>query len=350
MDTVITNIKPPKQTPLEVKPSVTGSIRSSWRKLVAPYQHAVLESSIRMLANTLLPFLGLWALMIYSLQISQWLTLALVIPAAAFQVRLFIIFHDCGHGSYFKSHKANSLVGFFLGVLLFTPSEDWWHQHALHHATAGNLDKRGFGDVTTWTVEEYMQNTPWKRFMYGFFRHPLIMFTFGPIYSFVLLNRFEHPGNGKKERRSIILTNLALLAIAAVMSLTIGWKNYLLIQLPLIWLSGVLGIWLFYIQHQYEDVYWARDNEWDFASAALEGASFYKLPRLLQWFSGNIGFHHIHHLSPRIPNYLLEKCFEENPPLQNAETITIRSSLKSMSLRLWDEKSRKLVSFRDIKN
>jgi omega-6 fatty acid desaturase (delta-12 desaturase) len=350
------------ETPLvaeRLKPGLTSSLpktstgenlKANWRKLVAPYQHAELSRSLLMIADTLIPYLALWTLMIYSLQISYWLTLALVVPTAAFQVRLFIIFHDCGHGSFFKSHQANATVGFFLGILLFTPSEDWWHQHALHHATAGNLDKRGFGDVMTWTVDEYLQSSPFQRFTYGFFRHPLIMFTFGPFYSFLLLNRFSRKGNGKKERQSVFLTNLFLLAIFAIFTLTIGWSQYLSIQLPLMWLSGTVGIWLFYIQHQFENVYWVRENEWDFANAALEGASYYKLPRVLKWISGNIGFHHIHHLSPRIPNYLLEKCFNENPAFQEAvETITIRTSIKSVSLRLWDEKARKLISFRDIK-
>jgi omega-6 fatty acid desaturase (delta-12 desaturase) len=324
-------------------------LRSTWRKLVAPYQHSDTRRSLVMLADSLIPYLIGWALIIYSLHISYWLTLALIIPTALFQVRLFIIFHDCGHGSFFNDRQANSLVGFFVGILVLTPSEDWWHQHALHHATAGNLDRRGQGDIMTLTVEEYQRSSWWKRLTYGFFRHPLIMFTFGPLYIFLLSQRFPEKGAGKKERRSVYLTDLALLAIFAAFSLTIGWEQFLMILLPLTWLGGMLGIWLFYIQHQYENVYWERQTDWDFLAAALQGASYYKLPGILQWFSGNIGFHHIHHLSPRIPNYYLEKCFVENPPLQNAQTITLRSSLKSLSLRLYDESSRKLVSFKDIR-
>jgi len=326
-----------------------SNLKSNWRKLVAPYQHSDLNQSIRQLVTTLVPYVACWTLMIYSLHISYWLTLALVIPTALFQMRLFIMFHDCGHGSFFNSHKANSVVGFFLGVLVFTPSEDWWRQHALHHATAGNLDKRGLGDIMTLTVAEYQQSSPWKRLTYGFFRHPLIMFTFGPIYIFLISQRLPSKGAGVKERRSVYLTDLVLLAIIAVFSLTIGLDKYLMIQLPLAWLAGMVGIWMFYIQHQYENVYWERDNNWDYFCAALQGASFYKLPGIMQWFSGNIGFHHIHHLSPRIPNYYLDKCFEENPALQNAETFTFRTGLKSLSLRLYDESARKLVSFKDMR-
>jgi len=327
---------------------ITPALRTNWRKFVAPYQHSDLTKSIIQLANSFIPFLIGWALMIYSLRISPWLTLALVIPTALFEVRMFIIFHDCGHGSFFNSQKANSLVGFIMGVFVLTPSEDWWHQHALHHATAGNLDKRGYGDVMTLTVEEYQQSTPWKRFMYGFFRHPLVMFTFGPLYIFAISNRFASKNASKKQRQSVVLTNLALLAITAILCLTIGWANFLLIMLPLTWLAGALGIWMFYIQHQYENVYWERNNAWDFVCSALQGASYYKLPRIAQWFTGNIGFHHIHHLSPRIPNYFLEKCFNETPEFQDAEIITLRASLRSLPLRLWDEQSRKLVSFAAI--
>ncbi len=325
------------------------NIKSGWRKMVAPYQRSDTTRSIALLAASLIPYLMCWALMVYSLNVSYWLTLALIIPTGLFQVRLFIIFHDCGHGSYFNSRQANSLVGFFLGILVKTPSEDWWHQHALHHATAGNLDKRGLGDIMTLTVDEYLASSWWKRLTYGFFRHPLIMFTFGPLYVFMITQRFPSKGVGKKERRSVYLTDLALVVLYVVMMLSIGWVQFLAIDVVLTWFAGLLGIWLFYVQHQYENVYWERDNAWDFVASALQGASYYKLPPILQWFSGSIGFHHIHHLAPRIPNYYLEKCFNENPALQNAETLTLRTSLNSLSLRLYDEKSRRLVSFKDIR-
>jgi len=329
-------------------PAVKAGSKNYWQKLVAPYAHSDLRRSLGQLANSLLPYLALWGLMIWSLRISYLLTLALVIPAAGFLVRLFIIFHDCGHGSFFKSNTVNRWVGFFLGVLVFTPSENWWHDHAIHHATAGNLDKRGVGDITTLTVEEYAQGSKWKRLTYGLFRHPLIMFIFGPILVFIIMNRVPSRGAGKRERRSVVLANLTLLAIFLIASVTIGWKAYLMIQLPVMWLAGSIGLWLFYIQHQFEDVYWVRNDQWDFTHAALDGASFYKLPKVIQWFSGNIGYHHIHHLMPRIPNYFLEKCYEDNPDLQCPTTFSLRSSLKALSLRLWDEQDHRMVGFRGV--
>ena len=325
------------------------NLRSSWRKMVAPYQYSDLRRSLGQLANSLLPYLALWVLMIFSLRVSYWLTLVLIIPAAGFLVRLFIIFHDCGHGSFFKSTTANRRVGFFLGLLVFTPSDSWWHAHAVHHASAGNLDKRGVGDVMTMTVEEYQKASPWQRFSYRFFRHPAVLLGLGPFFTFLIAPRFPNAASSKSDRRSIWLTDLALLVVFAVMSLLIGVKEYLIIQIPVMWLAGAIGIWMFYVQHQFENVYWARSSEWDYTRAALEGASFYRLPRVLQWFTGNIGFHHIHHLSPRIPNYFLEKCFKENPALAAPVTINFLTALKTIPLRLWDEQTRRMVGFRALK-
>ncbi len=244
------------------------------KKMLAPYQNSDLGRSIGQLANSLLPYLALWALMIYSLQYSYWITVVLLIPAAGFLVRIFIIFHDCGHGSFFQSKAANRYVGFFLGVLTFTPGESWWHAHAVHHATVGNLDKRGVGDVMTMTVEEY-QNSNWlTKAVYAFFRYPLVMFGLGPIFIFMLRQRIPHPGAKWKEIRSVILTDLALAGIAWGLIAAFGWKAYVLIQLPVMWLAGLFGIWLFYIQHQYESVYWSRSPQWDFISASMKGSSF----------------------------------------------------------------------------
>jgi acyl-lipid omega-6 desaturase (Delta-12 desaturase) len=332
-----------------VIPAAKPGSKNYWQKLVAPYAHSDLRYSLGQLANSLLPYLALWGLMIWSLHISYLITLVLVIPASGFLMRLFIIFHDCGHGSFFKSTTANRWVGFFLGVLAFTPSENWWHDHAIHHATTGNLDKRGVGDVMTMTVEEYVQSSPWKRLTYRLFRHPLIMFIFGPILVFFIMDRIPSPTAGKRERRSVIFANLTLLAIFLIASFTIGWKAYLLIQIPVMWLAGAIGLWLFYIQHQFEEVYWVRNDQWDFTHAALDGASFYKLPRIIQWFSGNIGYHHIHHLMPRIPNYFLEKCYNENPDLQCPATFNLGNSLKSLKLRLWDEQAHRMVGFKGAK-
>lgn len=320
-----------------------------WKKAIRPYQNPDMRRSLWQLVNTLVPYVGLWFLMYHSLKISYWITLALAFPAAGLAARVFIIFHDCGHGAFFKSKRANRVVGFITGVLLFTPYDNWRHNHAVHHATAGDLDRRDVGDVWTLTVDEYLNAPRATQLAYQLIRHPLILFGIGAHLQFLILQRLTRTAAGKRERQSVHLTNLALLAIVIVMSLTIGFKEYLLIQLPIIMIAATFGVWLFYVQHQFEDVYWERHENWDYVQASLKGSSFYKLPKLLQWFSGNIGFHHIHHLSPRIPNYYLERCFNEIPEFQQPTTLTLLSSLKSLPLRLWDEKQRKLVGFKALK-
>lgn len=324
-------------------------LASSWRKIVAEYTSPDVRKAVWQIITSVGPYLLLFALMVWTSHISYWITLALAVPAALFMVRVFIIFHDCGHGSFFASQKANRAIGYLTGILTFTPYESWAHDHAIHHATAGDLDRRGVGDVPTMTVEEFVAAPRWQRWGYAFIRHPLVLFGFGQLYIFLFSHRFTRPGMGKRERQSIIITNLALLAILAITSLTIGWKTYLLVQLPIIWIGGAIGEWMFYVQHQFEGVYWARHKEWDYVKSAVLGASFYKLPRLLQWFSGNIGFHHIHHLSPRIPNYNLEKCHRENPIFNIAPTVTLLTSLRSLRLRLWDESARRLIGFRELR-
>jgi len=318
---------------------------TAWRSAVAPFQHADTRRSAWQLVNSLIPYLAFWILMYWSLSISYWLTLALSVLAAGFMVRLVIIFHDCGHGSFFASQRANDAVGIFTGILTFTAYYDWRHSHAVHHATAGDLDRRGTCDVLTMTVDEYRDAAWWKRLAYRMYRFPPVMLGIGPSFVFLLVQRFPIRVAGKRERNSVLWTDLALLAIVVAAVLTIGWQAYLLIQIPIIVFGGAAGVWLFYIQHQFEGVYWERHEKWDFVAAALRGSSFYKLPKVLQWFNGNIGFHHVHHLSPRIPNYNLEACHNASPLLQAVKPITIRSSLKSLRLRLWDERSRRLVGF-----
>jgi omega-6 fatty acid desaturase (delta-12 desaturase) len=312
---------------------------------VTPYQHADVRRSVGQLADSVLPYLALWAVMIYTWNISYWLTLPLIVLAAGFLVRVFIIFHDCGHGAFFKSQRANDVVGVITGVLTFTPYYHWRHHHALHHATAGNLDRRGIGDVWTMTVAEYQAASRWRRFAYRFFRFPLVTFLIGPIFMFVIAQRFPTEPAGRREKLSVHATNLALAGIVALAVFAIGWRAYLAIQLPIMLVAGAAGVWLFYVQHQFDGTYWARQPNWDFAKAALQGSSLYKLPRVLQWFSGNIGFHHIHHLSPRIPNYFLQRCYEENPILQQVRPLTLLASLRSLRLHLWDEAQGQLVGF-----
>jgi len=327
-----------------------GANQKLWRKIVAEYQKPNITRSIWQLTNTLVLYIVLWILMVLSLNVSYWLTLLLAPIAAGMYVRLFIIFHDCGHGSFFKSSKANHLVGSIVGVLVFTPYFYWRQSHAIHHATAGNLDKRGIGDVWTMTVEEYLAASPWKQFIYRAYRNPILMFGIGPIFMFLIAQRIPTRNRSfrKRERNSIHWTNLGLLIFGTLVSLLIGFKNFLLIQIIVMWIASSVGVWLFYVQHQFDGVYWERAKNWDFVKAGLEGSSFYKLPKILQWFTGNIGFHHIHHLSPRIPNYLLEKCHRENKIFQ-VKPMDLLSSFKSLTFRLWDEKTRLLVHFRYLK-
>jgi omega-6 fatty acid desaturase (delta-12 desaturase) len=290
--------------------------------------------------------------MVLSLNYSYWLTLALAIPTAGFLARIFIIQHDCGHGSFFKSRKANDYLGSFCGVLTFTPYYYWRKSHAIHHATASNLAERGIGDIYTMTVREYLQQSKWGRLKYRLYRHPLFLFVIVPTFLFVVLYRFPHPDSKswKRERASVWWTNVMLAALAVGLGLTIGFKALLLVHLPIMVLAATVGTWLFFVQHQFEDTYWAKEDEWDYTLAALKGSSYYKLPKVLQWFTGNIGFHHIHHLSPRIPNYLLEKCHEENPIFHQVIVLTLWTSFKSIFLSLWDEDQGRLVSFRQLKS
>lgn len=316
-----------------------------WKDVVAKYQQPSLWRSTFQLVNSLGPYCVLWVLMYRSLAVSYWLTLPLAVLAGGFLVRLFIIHHDCGHGSFFRSRTANDICGFITGVLTFTSYHLWRWAHAVHHAGSGDLDRRDLGSVWTLTVQEYLEAPFCKRFAYRVVRNPFILFVIIPSLLFLVLHRFASAGASKRDRWSVYWTNLAILAVAAVLSYFGGLKAYLEIQLTVITLTGTIGVWLFYVQHQFEGVYWHRHGEWDYTSAALEGSSYYRLPRILQWFSGNIGFHHIHHLSPRIPNYYLEKCHNADPLFQRVTTVTLVSSLKSLTYRLWDERHHRLVGY-----
>ncbi len=322
---------------------------AAWRKIVTQYQKPSLGRAIWQMSNTLVPYAALWYLMYLSMAVSYWLVVPLAVLAALFVVRIFIIFHDCGHGSYFKSRTANDVVGFITGVITLTPYYHWRWEHAIHHASAGDLDQRGTGDVWTMTVEEYLKSSRWKRFAYQLSRNPFILFGLAPLYLFVIAQRFPAAKASSREKWSVHWMNLAILGMATGLSFVFGFLPYLFIQLSITLISGAVGIWMFYVQHQFEDVYWERGEDWDFTAAALQGSSFYKLPKILQWFSGNIGFHHIHHLSPRIPNYNLERCHEADPMFQKVVPITFRKSLKSLAYRLWDEQKRKLVGYRHMR-
>lgn len=322
---------------------------SDLKKNVAPYEEIDTKSSVRQLLNTLLPLVLLWYGAYLSLSISYWLTLPIAILAGGFLVRTFIIFHDCCHQSFFKSRLANEILGTITGVLTLCPYQQWKNTHSIHHATSSNLDKRGVGDMWLLTIDEYIAASTWTKFVYRMYRNPFMMLVIGPIYIFLVAYRFNRKEARRKERISTYVTNVALVGLYALLIWSIGWQAFVLVQLPIFFISGMLGIWLFYVQHQFEHSYFEHDEEWEYVNAAVEGSSYYKLPKLLQWITGNIGFHHVHHLSPKVPNYNLEKAHEATPPLQKATTITIRTSLRSLRFRLWDERNKTFISFKELK-
>jgi acyl-lipid omega-6 desaturase (Delta-12 desaturase) len=330
----------------------TKSDVAAWKPIVAKFQQSSVVRAVWQMVNTLGAYAITWYLIYLTVSVSWWLVVPLALLAAGFVVRIFIIFHDCGHGSFFKSRRANDIVGFITGVLTLTPYFHWRWEHNIHHASSGHLDKRGTGDILTLTVQEYLESSRWKRFAYRLARNPLVLFVIAPLYLFVIRQRFPSANANKRERHSVYWMNLAILGMAAGLSLVFGLKTYLLIQLVITAAAGAAGVWLFYVQHQFDGVYWERGEDWDYTKAALEGSSFYKLPKVLQWFSGNIGYHHIHHLSARIPNYNLERCHKAHPLFQTVKPITFFQSFRSLTFRLWDEQRKKLVGFghlRDIK-
>ncbi|MDN7229048.1 fatty acid desaturase [Planococcus liqunii] len=320
------------------------------RKFVAPFEKADVKASVRQLVNTIPPFILFWFLAYQALDVSIWLTIALSAVAAGFVIRTFIIFHDCTHGSFFKNKKANAVVGTITGIMTLFAYEKWKREHSIHHASSGNLDKRGVGDIWVMTIEEYVEASKWERFKYRMYRNPLVMFGFGPLFLVLISSRFNRKDARKKERNNTYLINVSLVVIYSLLIWAIGWQAFLIVQGSTMFIAGALGIWLFYVQHTFEDSYFEDESEWDYVKAAVEGSSYYKLPRVLQWVTGNIGFHHVHHLSPRVPNYNLEKAHDSTPPLQQATTITIKSSLKSLRYKVYDAKNKTFVTFGDIKH
>jgi len=320
-------------------------------QIVARYQHPSPAKSWFQVATTLLPYLLLWTLMYWSLSVSYWLTLALAVPAALFVVRIFVLQHDCGHGSFFKSQKINDRLGMLFSLFTFVPYHYWRRTHAIHHSATGDLEHRGIGDFYTMTVKEYQAADRWGRLKYRLYRNPATMFFIAPLFVFIIGYRFDFlkRKNWKRERRGLLWTNIALLLLVAGLMLTLGWKEYLLIQIPITYIATGLGAWFFFVQHNFEEAYWDQAPTWDYTAAALHGSSYYKLPKVLQWFTGSIGFHHIHHLSPKIPNYLLEQCHNENPMFQHPPTLTPTSSFGTLNLSLWDEERKRLITFGQFK-
>jgi len=317
---------------------------------MADYQRPSRWRSIWQLINTLVPFVVLWYVAYRTLEYSYWLTLPVIVVLAGLMIRAFIIFHDCGHGSFFRSEAANSFWGWVTGILTVTPYRHWRARHARHHGTSGNLDKRGQGDIWMMTRDEYIEASRSDRLKYRLYRNPIVMFLLGPLLITLIKNRLAGKNANRSDRISAYVTNLAIVAVATTMIFLIGWKALLIIQLPAVFLAHIFGVWLFYVQHQFDGVYWKRETDWDFVTAALEGGSFYKLPGILRWFTGSIGYHHVHHLNPSIPNYNLSRCENNLTDLHQTKPIGLFSSLKALSLRLWDEDSEKMIGFKDIRS
>ena len=297
------------------------------------------------MATSVVPYLVLSGLMVGALRVSYLVTLLLAIPTAGFLVRTYIVFHDCTHGSFLATKRANTWLGTALGLLVFADFRSWKHHHAIHHASAGDLDRRGVGDVPTITVAEYQRRDKRGRLAYRLFRHPLVMFGLGPIFALTIAPRIVPRGARPRIKRSVIATNVAVVLFVAALCWLIGWRAYLLVEVPTIMLAGAAGIWLFYVQHQFEDAYWENAEKWSYADAALRGSSYLKLPRVLQFFSGNIGLHHVHHLSARIPNYNLQRAHDENPIFHGVPTISLADGLRAVKLKLYDERQRRMVTF-----
>jgi acyl-lipid omega-6 desaturase (Delta-12 desaturase) len=326
-----------------------SSERPFWVEALVPYARPRLGRSLLDIASSVVPYVVLTVLMYLALDVSYPLALALALPASGFLLRTYIVFHDCAHGSFLPSKRANAWLGAVLGLVVYAPFLNWRHSHAVHHATAGDLDRRGVGDLLTLTVAEY-RAAPWRRRLgYRLFRNPLVMFGVGPIYALILQPRLVSRSARARLRRSVIATNLALAAVVSVLCWLVGWREYLLVQMPTALIAGSAGVWLFYVQHQFEDTYWQSAGHWSYADAALRGSSYLKLPKVLQFFTGNIGLHHVHHLSTRIPNYNLQRAHDENPIFHDVPTLSLWDGLRAVRLKLWDERRGRLVTFAEAR-
>jgi omega-6 fatty acid desaturase (delta-12 desaturase) len=324
---------------------------TEWKGLVAKYQGADVTRSLWQLGSTLTLLILSLVLMHWSLERNVWLTIALALPTAGLIVRTFIIMHDCAHGSFLPWPRINDAVGFVTGVLTLTPFHQWRRDHALHHASSGDLDRRGHGDIVTLTVEEYEARSAWGKFTYRLFRSPLVLLGLGPLQMIVLQRlkfRFDI-ATGTRQFINVWLTNIAIASLVTLFILTVGYKAVLLVYLPAYYLAAASGVWLFYVQHQFEEAYWAGHAEWDYATAAITGSSYLRLNPVLQWFTGNIGLHHVHHLGPRIPNYRLQRVHDENPVFNKAHQITLLDGVKALRLALWDEQARRMIPFKELR-
>ena len=322
----------------------------AWHHTVSRYARPSLWRTAFSLLTSVVPFIGCWALMYFALDVSYLLTLALALPTAGFLLRTYILFHDCAHGSLLPWPRANAWLGSALALISFTPFNRWRHEHLHHHATAGNLDRRGVGDVPTLTVAEYQAQPLGARFWYRFFRNPFVMFGIGPVWAMLAMPRFADKTARPAIKRSVWRTNLAIIVSLGLLCWLLGWKEFLLVEAPLVPLAGGAGIWLFLVQHQFDETYWERSEDWNYADAALRGSSYLKLPKVLQFFTGNIGFHHVHHLNPKIPNYNLPRAHDDTPVFARVPKVSLWRGLRAVRLKLWDEGGDRLVSWADIRN
>jgi len=326
-------------TPIEYDPE--------WLTIAQSHARPDLARGLQQILTTVLPFMGLWALMMYFVNDAYWLTLLLSIPAGGFTVRLFIIQHDCGHRSFFESRRLNDIVGTLIGIVTMTPHEYWRQAHNIHHATCGNLEKRGIGDITVLTVAEYTALPLWQRAAYRIYRLPFVMMGIGSIYLFGV--KFRLPLDLIRRRPSLLIgvmaTNLAIAGALVGLGVIFGFAQVLMVQFPIILIASTAGVWLFYVQHQFEQTYWQNEDQWDFHESAVIGSSYCHLPQPLRWFSGDIGIHHIHHLSSRVPNYRLQDCLDDIPALQTLNRINIREAMDCFRLALWDESAQRMISF-----
>lgn len=323
----------------------------TWGERLAPYKRPDRRRSLRQIGTTLASLAGLVLLMGISLEHAYWLTLALSVPTAFFLVRAFIVQHDCGHGSFFRSRRANDWLGRCLGILTLTPYAYWKRDHAVHHATSGDLDRRGVGDIDTLTVREYLARPLWGRLQYRFYRHPAVLFGVGPVFLFFVKHRVAL-GHWRRDRQawiSVLTTNAAIATAFTAAAVVFGIGPVVMVWLPVMALASTIGIWLFYVQHQFDDVYWRRRRDWDFHEAAMKGCSFYDLPRWLHWLTGWIGYHHVHHLSSKIPNYRLRDCHAAIGDLQRVRHLGLTESLRTVGLALWDEDTGRMIGFGDLR-
>lgn len=315
------------------------------REELAAYAHPSLRRSVFDIVTSVVPYLALLVLMYLALDVSYLLTLVLTLPAAGFLVRTFVVFHDCAHGSFLPSKRANSWVGRLTGLFVLSPFQRWRHDHAVHHATSGDLERRGVGDIITLTVAEYRARQWRGRLAYRVIRSPVVMFGLGPVIAMMIGPRIATRSQRPRMRHSVFATDVVLLVVIGGLCWLIGWQSFVLVWAPSAILAGSVGIWLFYVQHQFEDAYWQSADDWSYSDAALRGSSYLKLPKVMQFFTGNIGLHHVHHLNARIPNYNLQRAHDENPIFHHVPTLSLWDALRTVRLKLWDEERGKLVTF-----